>query len=127
VYESEQKSDKAVLFDNAQLTIAKKCCSRQRGGVLGPRAPFALVTAARNMRFGAKPGSVAPVRRRRNMICYTHSSAVFQMRRETLKIYFFLGLGGRQSLYLDPHCFANEVNARRVTCRYGQAMVTLVG
>src|ERR1700722_17351107 len=29
------------------------------------------------------------------------------MRRETLKIFIFLRLGGRQSLYLDQHCFAN--------------------
>ena len=56
--------------------------------VLGTRALCKLVAAARNPRFGAKPGSAVRMRRRRNMNCYFHSSTVCRMRRETSRIFF---------------------------------------
>jgi hypothetical protein len=60
-------------------------------GALGTRAFCKLVAAARNPRFGAKPGSAVAVRRRRNMNCYFHTSTVCRMRRETLRIFLQLG------------------------------------
>jgi hypothetical protein len=84
------KRGQSVLFNNAQLTTAEKRCSAE--GARRTRAFRKLVAAARNPRFGAKPGSAVAVRRRRNMNCYFHSSTVCRMRRETLRL-FFLQLG----------------------------------
>ena len=57
-------------------------------GALGTRALCKLVVAARKQQFGAKPSSAVAVRRRRKMNCYFHTSTVFRMRRETLRIFF---------------------------------------
>ena len=59
-----------------------------------------VVAAARNLRFGAKPGSAVAVRRRRNMNCYFHTSTVCRMRREALRI--FLQLGRVSPGYFQP-------------------------
>jgi hypothetical protein len=71
------KRGESVWFNKEQLMIAENNAAVSADGA---RAFFKLVAAARNERFGAKPGSVA-VRRRRSMNCYFHSSTVFRIRR----------------------------------------------
>jgi hypothetical protein len=80
------KRGQSVLFNNAQLTRARETIRAE--GARRIRAFRKLVAAARNPRFGAKPGSAVAVRRRRNMNCYFHSSTVCRMRRETLRVFF---------------------------------------
>jgi hypothetical protein len=74
------KRGESVWFNKEQLMIAENNAAVRAEGALSARAFFKLVAAARNERFGAKPGSVA-VRRRRSMNCYFHSSTVFRIRR----------------------------------------------
>ncbi len=83
-----KKSYQAVWFNNAQLTIAKKCVT------VSGEVFWALVLPLRWLRRHGTCGSVlsraaSPREARRRMNCYFHSSTVFQMRRETLKIYFW--------------------------------------
>jgi len=52
-----EKRGQSVLFNDEQLTMAEKRCSRKRGRRSEHSCFRKLVAAARNPRFGAKPGS----------------------------------------------------------------------
>jgi len=87
------KRRKSVLLTTNSLRSPRNDAAVSAQGALGTRAFCKLVAAARNPRFGAKPGSAVAVRRRRNMNCYFHTSTVCRMRRETLRIFFAIRAG----------------------------------
>jgi hypothetical protein len=88
---TEWKAWSISFVEQCTAYEAERGCSAE--GARRTRAFRKLVAAARNPRFGAKPGSAVAVRRRRNMNCYFHSSTVCRMRRETLRVFFHLGSG----------------------------------
>jgi hypothetical protein len=86
-----EKRGQSVLFNDEQLTMAEKRCSR-KGGRRSEHSCFRkLVATARKERFGAKPGSAVCGEAAPEYELLLSHSTVFRMRRETLR--FFLQLG----------------------------------